>query len=121
MNHVQSLRIMTLVSFFAMMITLLVWILIAEHSKNFPVAAWLIIGVVPLLFPLRGILHGKTYTHAWASFLMLFYIAHAIGEIYSGDAIIWYPLLELTFSSVFFIAANLYVRACAKLRKKSQT
>tara|TARA_R110000787_G_scaffold120951_1_gene231846 strand:- start:749 stop:1114 length:366 start_codon:yes stop_codon:yes gene_type:complete len=121
MKFVQSLRIISLISFFGLMISLLVWILIAEHSENFPVAAWLIIGVVPLLFPMRGILYGKTYTHAWASFLMLFYIAHGIGELYSRDAVVWYPLLEVIFSSSFFVAANLYVRTSAKLRKKSQT
>lgn len=102
MKLVRSLRIISLLSFFGLMINLLLWILIAEHSANFPVAAWLIIGVMPLLFPMRGILYGKTYTHAWASFLMLFYIAHGIGEIYSRDAVIWYPLFEVVFSSSFF-------------------
>lgn len=121
MNLVQALRIISLISFFGLMISLLIWILLAEHSENFPVAAWLIIGVMPLLFPMRGILYGKTYTHAWASFLMLFYLAHGIGELYSGDAIIWYPLFEVLFSSSFFIAANLYVRSSAKLRRNSQT
>lgn|SRR5690554_4137117 len=121
MKFVRQLRILSLISFFGLMISLLVWILVAEHSENFPVAAWLIIGVMPLLFPLRGILYGKTYTHAWASFLMLFYIAHGIGELYSGDAIIWYPLLEVIFSSSFFIAANMYIRISAKLRKSAQT
>jgi len=121
MKFVRQLRILSLISFFGLMISLLVWILVAEHSENFPVAAWLIIGVMPLLFPLRGILYGKTYTHAWASFLMLFYIAHGIGELYSGDAIIWYPLLEVIFSSSFFIAANTYIRISAKLRKSAQT
>jgi len=121
MKLVQSLRILSLISFFGLMVSLLIWILIAEHSENFPVAAWLIIGVIPLVFPMRGILYGKTYTHAWASFLMLFYIAHGIGELYSRDAIIWYPLSEVIFSSIFFITSNLYVRALAKLRRNSQT
>jgi len=121
MKLVQSLRIISLISFFGLMISLLIWILIAEHSENFPVAAWLIIGVMPLVFPMRGILYGKPYTHAWASFLILFYIAHGITELYSGDAVIWYPLFELIFSSSFFVAANLYIRTSGKLRKKSQT
>lgn len=121
MKLVQILRRISLLSFFGLMVTLLIWILVAEHSENFPVAAWLIIGVIPLLFPMRGILYGKTYTHAWASFLMLFYIAHGIGELYSRDAVIWYPLFEVIFSSSFFIAANLYVRALDKLRKNAQT
>lgn len=103
------------------MVSLLTWILAPEHSENFPIAAWLIVGVTPLLFPMRGVLYGKRYTHAWASFLMLLYIAHGIGELYSGDAVVWFPLFEVVFSSSFFIAANFYVRASAKLRRNSQT
>lgn len=121
MNLARQLRIISLISFFGLLLSLLAWIIVAEHSDNFPTAAWLIIGVMPLLFPLRGILYGKSYTHAWASFLMLFYLAHGIGELYSGDAIFWYPLLEVIFSSSFFISANLYIRTLAKLRKSAQT
>lgn len=121
MKLAHLFRIISLLSFFGLLLSLLAWIIIAEHSENFPTAAWLIIGVMPLLFPLRGILYGKTYTHAWASFLMLFYLAHGIGELYSGDAIFCYPLLEVIFSSSFFISANLYIRTLAKLRKNAQT
>src|SRR5690554_3999715 len=121
MKLAHLFRVISLLSFFGLLLSLLAWIIIAEHSENFPTAAWLIIGVMPLLFPLRGILYGKTYTHAWASFLMLFYLAHGIDELYSGDAIFCYPLLEVVFSSSFFIAANMYIRISAKLRKSAQT
>lgn len=121
MNYVLLYRWLTLVSFFGLMLSLLGWILLAPHSEQFPTAALLVLGVVPLLLPLRGILHGRMYTHAWTSFLMLFYFAHAIGEIYSAEVLVPYALGSLIFSTVCFTGCLLYIKALAKKRKKSQT
>lgn len=112
---------LTLLSYFGLVVTLLAWILLAPHSDNFPTAAMLLLGIVPLLFPLRGLLYGKSYTFAWSGFLVLFYMAHAIGELYSGDAFWVYPFLELVFSLIFMIASNAYVRLNGKMRKKSHS
>lgn len=113
-------RWLTLLSFFGLMFSLLGWILLAPHSDNYPTAAMLVLGVVPLLLPLRGLLHSRMYTHAWTSFLMLFYFAHAIGEIYSADMLSPYALGSLVFSTLCFTGCLLYIKAMAKLRKKSQ-
>lgn len=120
MKNVLFYRWLTLVSFFGLMLSLLGWILLAPHSDKFPTAAMLVMGIVPLLLPLRGILHGRMYTHAWTSFLMLFYFAHAIGEIYSASSLVPYALGSLIFSALCFVGCLLYIKAFAKLRKKSQ-
>ncbi|MCX4188218.1 DUF2069 domain-containing protein [Methylophaga sp. OBS4] len=117
---VTIFRQMTLVGFFGLMLTLLAWILIAPHSAAYPTAAMLIIGVVPLLFPLRGLLYARPYTHAWTSFLMLFYFSHSVGELYSTESFSIYPLLALIFSSLCFVSAIIFVKTQAKMRKKSQ-
>lgn len=114
-------RYLSLASFFGLMATLLWWILLAPHSENYPTAAMLVLLVAPLLFPLRGILYARSYTHAWAGYLMLFYLAHGITELYSGDAFFIYPLLEVFFSALFFISSILYIRLTAKLRRSSQS
>lgn len=118
---IQLFRNLALFSYFGLLATLLFWILWAPHSDNFPTAAMLLLGIVPLLFPLRGLLNGRSYTYAWSGFLVLFYMAHAIGELYSGDAFWLYPLLELVFSLIFMIASNAYVRLQGKLRKTSHS
>lgn len=120
MNTVSLLRWLTLASFFGLMLTLLGWILLAPHTENYPTAAMLLIGVVPLLFPLRGLLYAKPYTHAWTSFLMLFYFAHSVGELYSGDSGLFYPLLALIFSCLCFCGSIAYVKIEAKARRESQ-
>jgi uncharacterized membrane protein len=120
MNTVTLFRWLTLISFFGLMLTLLGWILLAPHAENYPTAAMLLIGVVPLLFPLRGLLYAKPYTHAWTSFLMLFYFSHSVGELYSGDSGLLYPLFALIFSTLCFCSSIVYVKIEAKMRKASQ-
>lgn len=115
----QFFKQLALFSFLGLMTTLIYWITLAEHSGNFPTAAWLVIALLPLLFPLRGMLHGKPYTHAWNSFLMLFYFSHGIGEIYSAEGFSLFPSLEVLFSSVTFIASITFIRLNAKMRKES--
>lgn len=110
----QFFKQLALASFFGLIISLICWITLAEHSDNYPAYAWLIIALTPLLFPLRGLLHGKPYTHAWTGFLMLFYFSHGIGELYSATDFGLYPALEILFSSMTFIASIIFIRLNAK-------
>ncbi len=111
---------LALFSFFGLMVTLICWITLGQHSSNFPTAAWLILALLPLLFPLRGILHGKPYTHAWTSFLMLGYFSHGIGELYSAPNFHLYASLEILFSCLTFTASIVFIKFNAKLSKDSQ-
>jgi uncharacterized membrane protein len=115
----QFFKQLSLFSFLGLMTSLICWITLAEHSDNFPTSALLIIALVPLLFPLRGMLHGKPYTHAWTSFLMLFYFSHGIGEVYSAEGFSLFPSLEVLFSSMTFVASITFIRLNAKLRAAS--
>jgi uncharacterized membrane protein len=104
-----------LLCFFGLMLTLIFWITVAKHSNDFPIASLLAIALLPLLFPLRGLLHGKPYTHAWNSFLMLFYFSHAVAELYSAADYVLYPTLSVLFSTSCFISSILFIRFNAKL------
>ena len=37
-----------------------------------------VLWVIPLLLPLPGIFTAKPYTHAWANFILMFYVLHAV-------------------------------------------
>jgi uncharacterized membrane protein len=115
------LRNFALFNFFGLMITLICWITLAEHGEYFPTAAFLVLALVPLLFPLRGLLHGKPYTHAWTSFLMLLYFSHGVGEFYSADSPLFYPALEIIFSTLAFMSSISFIKLNAKMRKNSQS
>ncbi|RKZ97419.1 MAG: DUF2069 domain-containing protein [Gammaproteobacteria bacterium] len=116
---VQFFKQLTLFSFLGLMVSLICWITLAKHSENFPTAALLILALLPLLFPLRGMLYGKPYTYAWNSFLMLFYFSHGIGEVYSAEDFSLYPSLEILFSSLTFIASIIFIHLNAKMRETS--
>ncbi|PHS26176.1 MAG: hypothetical protein COA83_03830 [Methylophaga sp.] len=119
MDHV--FKHIALASFFGLMITLTSWITLGEHSDNYPTSAFLIIALVPLLFPLRGLLHGKPYTHAWTTFLMLLYFTHGIGEVYSADGFHIYASLEVLFSFTTFVASITFIKLNAqRMRAESQ-
>lgn len=116
----QLLKHISLASFFGLMITLICWITLGEHSSNYPTYAFLIIALLPLLFPLRGLLHGKPYTHAWTTFLMLLYFSHGIGEVYSAEGFSLFPSLEVLFSCITFIASITFIKLNARMRNNSQ-
>ena len=120
MTAVHFYRLLTLLSFFGLMITYLLWILIAPHAETYPTAAMLLFGVVPLLFPLRGLLYGRPYTHAWTSFLMLFYFMHSIGEFYSAESFSPYALAGILFSFSCFSATIVFVKMVAKQRHNKE-
>lgn len=63
---------------------ILVWNAWLFPPQVLPRALVLAILLVPLVFPLRGMLAGRAYTHAWASYLAMPYfvigVFHAAGE-----------------------------------------
>jgi len=88
-------------------------------STRFPVSLVLIVMVGPLLFPLRGLLHGKAYTHAWASFLIMLYFIHGVQEAWANPEERIYALLEILFSMVFYLSAIMYARLAGKQQKQN--
>ncbi len=116
----QFFKHLALASYFGLMITLISWITLPDHSDNYPTGALLIIALVPLLFPLRGLLHGRPYTHAWTTFLMLLYFTHGVGEVYSADGLHLYASLEVLFSSLTFVSSITFIKLNAKMQRESQ-
>lgn len=83
------------------------WLLPPQHV---PVALVLLLLVTPLLFPLRGMLHGRSYTFSWSCFLALLYFTHGVMEAYSSGIARPLGLLEVLFTGCWFLAAMTYVR-----------
>ncbi|MDH3526571.1 MAG: DUF2069 domain-containing protein [Gammaproteobacteria bacterium] len=92
---------------------LVAWYSWLAPSKHFPVSLVLLVLVLPLFAPLRGLLHRRRYTIAWSCFLALLYFTHGVVEAYVSDAARHLALLEVVFSSLWFLAAMAYVRVTA--------
>jgi uncharacterized membrane protein len=71
---------LAMTGYFLLLILLLCWPTLISPPQRLPVALVLIISVIPLLFPLRGLLYGRTSSFNWAGYLSLFYFVHAVTE-----------------------------------------
>lgn len=96
--------------YFALIALLLSWYGWLSPSETLPTSLVLFFMLVPLLFPLRGILYGRPYTFAWASFLSLFYFTHGVVEAYSSPEDRLFAVFEVLLSIGFYSGSMLYAR-----------
>jgi uncharacterized membrane protein len=77
-----------------------------------PGGSFLALKVLPLVFPLRGILEGRRYTYQWSSMLILAYFTEGVMRAW-GDRGVSQALaaIEVALSLVFFAAAVAFARA----------
>ncbi len=76
-----------------------------------PGGSALIFKVIPLMFPLFGILHGKRYTYQWSSLMILLYFAEGAVRAWSDHGLSQRLAgLEVLLTVIFFMAAIFYAR-----------
>ena len=109
MDKIKLARTVTLLGYFGLLVFIPVWhILITPLAAKF-MSITLLVQMGPLMFPLRGLLHGKLYTHAWSMYLALFYFV--IGIWYAGDISTRNFGIIFSFLSVlFFTGTVLFTR-----------
>ena len=68
------------------------------------------------MFPLRGLLAARAYTHAWAGYLALFYFI--VGVWYAGAEVDRFIGTLITSASIlFFVGAIMFARLQGKADK----
>ncbi len=107
---------LTLAGYFGTFALLVVWYGWLAPSPIFRPALVLLVLCTPLLFPLRGLLHGRTYTVGWSLFLALGYFIHGVVEAYSTPTDRLYGLLEVGLTVLWFVSGIVYVRQVARQR-----
>jgi uncharacterized membrane protein len=103
-------RLLTLVGFFGLLGWVILWHLwLSPHPDLNP---WLlpVIWTVPLLFPLKGIVQGNPYTHAWGNFVLMPYFLHALTLITTDEGERWLAVVELVFTILAFVGTIYYAR-----------
>lgn len=103
-------RIATLAAYFALLALLLNWFTWLAPPGRTPIALVLILTTVPLLFPLRGLLHGRLYTHAWTSFLALPYFILGVDAVAADTDPAWLGWAAIVTSTTLFTATVGYTR-----------
>jgi uncharacterized membrane protein len=75
---------------------------------------------LPLLVPLPGLYRGRSYTYAWCSLLLVFYLGGFLMEAYTHPARKPVALGLSVFALVEFCALMLFVRFAAVERRRQQ-
>jgi len=117
MNKITAFRWLTLISYFGLMTLIFCWHLWIKPLKPEFISITLLIQLGPLMFPLRGLLHGKAYTHAWTAYLALLYFIIGIWNA-SAEASRVFGLLISLLSLSFFIGCVFYARFSGKLQNQ---
>lgn len=110
----QFLYRLALAGYLGTLALLVAWYSWLAPSRHFPVSLVLLVLVLPLFAPLRGLLHRRRYTIAWSCFLAPLYFTHGVVEAYVSEATRHLGLLEVLFTALWFLAAMGYVRLTAK-------
>ncbi len=119
MDKLRRARTIALCGYFGLLLLLPLWYGWLSPPQ---LSLGLVLGIllIPLLFPLRGLLQGRPYTYAWSSFLALFYFIHAVLELYSTPQDRYLALLELLLSIAFYVGSVSYARLGGRELKKRQ-
>ena len=84
-----------------------------------PGGSWMVLKVVPLLLPLRGVLKRNLYTMQWSSMLILLYLAEGIVRATTDKGLSstlgW---IEFGLVCIFFFCTVFYLRPYKQAAKK---
>lgn len=103
------------VSLIALILVCLAWEMWLAPLR--PGGSMLALKVLPLLFPLRGILHGRRYTYQWTSLMVLLYLAEGMVRSMSDQGMgQWLAMAETLLATMLFVACLGHSRATAPSR-----
>ena len=113
MKTVAIVRWLTLIGYGLLILLLVMWYGVWSPS-TLPLGLVLFFLLLPLMFPLLGMIRGKIYTHAWMSILILFYFIHGVGEAWTTPEDRTYAIAEIILSLVVYVGSMAYVRLSKK-------
>lgn len=110
MQNTQFYRYLALISHILLLAWVCTWHFALRPEQAFSTTFILLIYVVPLALPLPGVIKGKPYTHAWANFIVMFYLIHGLTIIYAEPHEWLYAVIELVLATTMFIGCAVYAR-----------
>ena len=106
----QAYRKIALTGYFGLLSFMPVWLLFLSPSDG--LSPWLstLMFIVPLLFPLKGLVQGNPYTYAWANFIVMLYFLHSLTTLWVSDIDRIWAAIELIFASMMFYGGTYYAK-----------
>jgi uncharacterized membrane protein len=108
--NTKRLYAVTLTAYFGLLLLLVLWNGWLSPPERFPRALAILFLAGPLLFPLRGLLHGRPYTFAWASYLALIYLTFGLVSVVSNPGERGLASVQVVCSLIMYVGAVLYAR-----------
>lgn len=115
LNNSTQWRAVALTGYFGTLAFLLVWIIWLAPPAA-PRSIVLAIALLPMMPALRGMLHGKIYTHQWASFLALPYFAFGVDAAIHQKDNNWLGAVLAALTILWFFGCVFYSRQYKKAR-----
>src|SRR5438128_2264574 len=104
-------------SLLALIALCVAWELILAPLR--PGGSWMVLKVIPLLLPLRGILKRNLYTLQWSSMLILIYFMEGIVRATSDKGFsVTLGWIEVVLTSIFFFCSIFFLRPYKQAAKK---
>lgn len=104
----ETLRKLALAGYFGLLLFMPLWLFVLNPSEG--LSPWLTFTmfIVPLLFPLRGLIKGNPYTFAWANFIVIIYFLHSLTTLWVGNEERIWATIELFFAILMFFPGSYY-------------
>ncbi|MDP5029152.1 MAG: DUF2069 domain-containing protein [Paraglaciecola sp.] len=103
-------RRLTLSSYFLLLVWLVIWHFFLTPDKATSTLFTVILWIVPILLPIKGLVQGKPYTHAWTNFIVMYYLLHGLTAVYAVEGERLYALVEIVLCSALFTGCSFYAR-----------
>lgn len=107
----------------AVSLLLLIFLCLAWELRVAPLrpgGSYLVLKVLPLLLPLRGVLKGSVYTMQWACMLILLYFMEGVVRAWSdpNPVSVWMAVAEIVLSFTFYVCALMYLRPAKQAARR---
>ncbi|MFT6249121.1 MAG: putative membrane protein [Cognaticolwellia sp.] len=106
----QNLKKIALLGYFSLLFFMPLWLLVLSPSESLTTSTTLVLFILPLLFPLKGLLQGNPFTYAWANFIVLIYFLHSLTTLWVLPSDMIWAILELIFASTMFLGCTYYAK-----------
>ena len=107
-------------SLLSLIVLLVLWEIVLAPLR--PGGSLMVLKVLPLFFPVSGLLKKKIYTMQWASMFILLYftegVVRAMSDVDATSRLL--AGLEIFLSVIFFMSTILYVRPFKKMAKTAK-
>ncbi len=108
--NTKFFRILTLTSYLLLIVWLVVWHFILTIDKPTSTLFTLLFWIMPILLPIKGLIEGKPYTHAWTNFIVMYYLLHGLTAVYAVEGERLYAFVEIILCCALFTGCSFYAR-----------